>query len=399
MAEITLEKLTKVYGDGTRAVSELDLEIEDGEFVVLVGPSGCGKTSALRMVAGLEPITEGQVVIGGEIVNNLPPKDRDIAMIFQNYALYPHMSAFDNMAFGLKLRGVKKDNRRNRVTGAAQTLGLAEVLKKKPRTLSGGQRQRVAMGRAIVREPRAFLMDEPLSNLDAKLRVEMRAEIARLQRELAVTTIYVTHDQVEAMTLGDRVAIMRDGLLQQVAKPQELYDRPRNLFVAEFIGSPAMNLVGAELARSNGSVVASFGESALRVDERVLTSRPALKNFEGRRLILGIRPEDIEDAALTGGAADGAKLSAIVDIREDMGSEVFVHFNVGGKAVLGEDVQAAVGEDAAEVARTAQRKGSVWVARVDRDTRAEEQKPVELAVDTSRLHFFDPDTGDAIYSA
>jgi multiple sugar transport system ATP-binding protein len=398
MAEITLEKLTKVYGDGTRAVSELDLEIEDGEFVVLVGPSGCGKTSALRMVAGLEPITDGQVVIGGEIVNNLPPKDRDIAMIFQNYALYPHMSAFDNMAFGLKLRGVKKDNRRNRVTGAAQTLGLAEVLRKKPRTLSGGQRQRVAMGRAIVREPRAFLMDEPLSNLDAKLRVEMRAEIARLQRELAVTTIYVTHDQVEAMTLGDRVAIMRDGLLQQVAKPQELYDRPRNLFVAEFIGSPAMNLIGVDLASANGAVVASFGDSSLRVDERVLSSRPALKNFEGKRLILGIRPEDIEDAALAGGTADGTKLSAVVDIREDMGSEVFVHFNVGGKAVLGEDVQAAVGEDAAAVARTAQQQGSVWVARVDRDTRAEEQKPVELVVDTSRLHFFDPETGDAIYS-
>jgi multiple sugar transport system ATP-binding protein len=398
MAEITLEKLTKVYGDGTRAVSELDLEIEDGEFVVLVGPSGCGKTSALRMVAGLEPITDGQVVIGGEIVNNLPPKDRDIAMIFQNYALYPHMSAFDNMAFGLKLRGVKKDNRRNRVTGAAQTLGLAEVLRKKPRTLSGGQRQRVAMGRAIVREPRAFLMDEPLSNLDAKLRVEMRAEIARLQRELAVTTIYVTHDQVEAMTLGDRVAIMRDGLLQQVAKPQELYDRPRNLFVAEFIGSPAMNLIGVDLASANGAVVASFGDSSLRVDERVLSSRPALKNFEGKRLILGIRPEDIEDAALAAGTADGTKLSAVVDIREDMGSEVFVHFNVGGKAVLGEDVQAAVGEDAAAVARTAQQQGSVWVARVDRDTRAEEQKPVELVVDTSRLHFFDPETGDAIYS-
>jgi multiple sugar transport system ATP-binding protein len=246
MAEITLEKLTKVYGDGTRAVSELDLEIDDGEFVVLVGPSGCGKTSALRMVAGLEPITEGRVLIGGEVVNKLPPKDRDIAMIFQNYALYPHMSAFDNMAFGLKLRGMKKERRGTRVTGAATTLGLAEVLPKKPRTLSGGQRQRVAMGRAIVREPRAFLMDEPLSNLDAKLRVEMRAEIARLQRELGVTTIYVTHDQVEAMTLGDRVAIMRDGVLQQVAKPQELYDRPRNLFVAEFIGSPAMNLVGAD---------------------------------------------------------------------------------------------------------------------------------------------------------
>jgi multiple sugar transport system ATP-binding protein len=388
MAEIRLERLTKVYGDGTRAVSELDLEIDDGEFVVLVGPSGCGKTSALRMVAGLEPITEGKVVIGGEVVNRLPPKDRDIAMIFQNYALYPHMSAFDNMAFGLKLRGMKRDRRGERVNGTARTLGLAEVLPKKPRTLSGGQRQRVAMGRAIVREPRAFLMDEPLSNLDAKLRVEMRAEIARLQRELGVTTIYVTHDQVEAMTLGDRVAIMRDGVLQQVAKPQELYDRPRNLFVAEFIGSPAMNLVGADLVRSNGRWAAKFGDVSLPVGERVLSSRPALPKFEGRRLILGVRPEDIEDAAF----GDGERLSAIVDIREDMGSEVYVHFDPGARMVPGEDVKAAVGEDTAEV------KGFAWVARLDRDTAAAERERIELAIDNNRLHFFDPETGDAIYS-
>ena len=389
MAEIRLERLTKVYGDGTRAVSELDLEIGDGEFVVLVGPSGCGKTSALRMIAGLEPITEGKVVIGGEVVNKLPPKDRDIAMIFQNYALYPHMSAFDNMAFGLKLRGMKRDRRGERVNGAARTLGLAEVLPKKPRTLSGGQRQRVAMGRAIVREPRAFLMDEPLSNLDAKLRVEMRAEIARLQRELGVTTIYVTHDQVEAMTLGDRVAIMRDGVLQQVAKPQELYDRPRNLFVAEFIGSPAMNLIGADLERSDGALLARFGDHSLRIGERVLSARSALPRFEGKRVILGVRPEDIEDAVF----ATGERLSAVVDIREDMGSEVFVHFGIGGKPVVGEDVRAAVGEDAAEVKR------SIWVARVDRETKAAEERPLELAVDANRLHFFDPETGDAIYSA
>jgi multiple sugar transport system ATP-binding protein len=387
MAEITLEQLTKVYGDGTRAVSDLDLEIEDGEFVVLVGPSGCGKTSALRMVAGLEPISSGRVLIDGEIVNKLPPKDRDIAMIFQNYALYPHMSAFDNMAFGLKLRGMKRERRGDRVRSTATTLGLAEVLPKKPRTLSGGQRQRVAMGRAIVREPKAFLMDEPLSNLDAKLRVEMRAEIARLQRELGVTTIYVTHDQVEAMTLGDRVAIMRDGVLQQVAKPQELYDRPRNLFVAEFIGSPAMNLVGADLARSNGGLVAKFGETALPVGEGVLSSRPGLPGFEGRRLILGVRPEDIEDARFGG----GEPLSATVDIREDMGAEVFVHFDPGAKMIAGEDVRAAVGEDAAEV------KGSAWVARLDRDTAASERERIELAIDTDRLHFFDPESGDAIY--
>jgi multiple sugar transport system ATP-binding protein len=394
MAEITLDKLTKVYGDGTRAVSELDLAIEDGEFVVLVGPSGCGKTSALRMVAGLEPITEGRVVIGGEVVNKLPPKDRDIAMIFQNYALYPHMSAFDNMAFGLKLRGMKKNRRRDRVNGAAKTLGLAEVLPKKPRTLSGGQRQRVAMGRAIVREPQAFLMDEPLSNLDAKLRVEMRAEIARLQRELNVTTIYVTHDQVEAMTLGDRVAIMRGGLLQQVARPQELYDRPRNLFVAEFIGSPAMNLVGADLAPANGGMSATFGQRSLQIGGPVLQRRPALRRFTGRRVILGVRPEDIEDAEHADGAAEGTRLAAVVDIREDMGSEVFVHFGVDAKAVRGEDVRAAVGEEVAEVAGV---KGNVWVARVDRETGAQEGARLHLVVDTSRLHFFDPDTGDAIY--
>jgi len=389
MAEITLEGLTKVYSDGTRAVSDLNLEIGDGEFVVLVGPSGCGKTSALRMVAGLEPITEGKVLIGGEVVNKLPPKDRDIAMIFQNYALYPHMSAFDNMAFGLKLRGMKRDRRGERVNGTARTLGLAEVLPKKPRTLSGGQRQRVAMGRAIVREPRAFLMDEPLSNLDAKLRVEMRAEIARLQRELGVTTIYVTHDQVEAMTLGDRVAIMRDGILQQVAGPQALYDRPSNLFVAEFIGSPAMNLIGADLERSNGALIARFGDHSLRIGERVLSARPALPTFEGKRIILGVRPEDMEDAEF----AEGEPLTAVVDIREDMGSEVYVHFGIGGKPVVGEDVRAAVGEDAAEVKR------SIWVARVDRDTKAAEQHMIQLKVDGNRLHFFDPETGEAIYSA
>jgi multiple sugar transport system ATP-binding protein len=398
MAEITLEKLTKIYGDGTRAVSELDLEIDDGEFVVLVGPSGCGKTSALRMVAGLEPITEGRVLIGGEVVNKLPPKDRDIAMIFQNYALYPHMSAFDNMAFGLKLRGVKREPRRERVKSAARTLGLAGVLPKKPRTLSGGQRQRVAMGRAIVREPRAFLMDEPLSNLDAKLRVEMRAEIARIQRELDVTTIYVTHDQVEAMTLGDRVAIMRDGLLQQVARPQDLYDRPRNLFVAEFIGSPAMNLIRGSLIPTNGGLTAKFGINGLTVGEPVLNSRPALKTFVGKRVIVGVRPEDLEDADLAGGAPDGRRLSAVVDIREDMGSEVFIHFGVGGEAVESEDVKAAVGEEAVEVSRgMAKDQGTAWVARLDRDTKAAEQGRVELVVDTDRLHFFDPESGDAIY--
>jgi multiple sugar transport system ATP-binding protein len=398
MAEITLESLTKVYPDGTLAVRDLDLEIRDGEFAVLVGPSGCGKTTALRMVAGLEAITEGVVRIGGRVVNALPPKDRDVAMIFQNYALYPHMSAFKNMAFGLKMRKVRRPEIGRRVGDAARVLGLDHVLPKRPRTLSGGQRQRVAMGRAIVREPQAFLMDEPLSNLDAKLRVEMRAEIARLQRDLEVTTIYVTHDQVEAMTLGDRVAVMRDGLLQQFDRPQQLYDEPRNLFVAEFIGSPAMNLVGADLVRSNGSMFAQFGEHRLRLDDAALEARPALPRFEGKRIILGIRPEDLEDAAIAGGTPDDRRLAATVDIREDMGSEVFVHFGVGGPAVRGEDVAAAMGEEALEATMAqAKKKGSLWVGRVDRESRAREGEKIEFAVSTQRLHFFDPETGRGIY--
>jgi multiple sugar transport system ATP-binding protein len=398
VAEITLDKLTKVYPDGTRAVKSLDLEIGDGELVVFVGPSGCGKTTALRMVAGLEPITEGQVRIGGRVVNNLPPKNRDIAMIFQNYALYPHMSAYKNMAFGLKLRKLEKREIDRRVRDAARVLGLEDVLRKRPRTLSGGQRQRVAMGRAIVREPQAFLMDEPLSNLDAKLRVEMRAEIARIQRDLGVTTIYVTHDQVEAMTLGDRVAVLRDGVLQQFEKPQVLYDHPRNLFVAEFIGSPAMNLVGADVVREDGRLRADFGEHRLEIGESVLSARPGLARFEGKPLILGIRPEDLEDASIAGDSA-GGRLAAVVDIREDMGSEVFVHFGSGGRPVRGEDVAAAIGDEAIEATeQQARGKGSIFVARLDRHTRAQEGEKIELAVDTDRLHFFDPATGEGIYA-
>ena len=396
MAEIALEHLTKVYPDGTKAVTSLDLEIEDGELVVFVGPSGCGKTTALRMIAGLEEITSGTVRIGDEVVNDLPPKDRDIAMIFQNYALYPHMSAFDNMAFGLKLRKVPREERRTRVGRTARMLGLPLVLGKKPRTLSGGQRQRVAMGRAIVREPQAFLMDEPLSNLDAKLRVEMRAEIARLQRDLSVTTIFVTHDQVEAMTLGDRVVVLRDGLLQQFDGPQQLYDRPANLFVAEFIGSPSMNLVEAGLERKNGGMVASFGEHRITLDGRTFDERPGLQSYDGQRVILGIRPEDLEDASFAPGA--GSRIAASVDIREDMGSEVFVHFAIGAPPVRQSDVAAAVGEEAIEAtAEQARRRGAVFVARIDRESRAGEGEPIELAVDTRRLHFFDVESGRGIY--
>jgi multiple sugar transport system ATP-binding protein len=398
VAEITLEKLNKVYPDGTHAVRDLDLEVDDGQFVVFVGPSGCGKTSALRMIAGLEPISDGIVRIGGKIVNDLPPKNRDVAMVFQNYALYPHMTAYKNMAFGLKMRQVDKVEIDRRVRDAARVLGLEDVLRKRPRTLSGGQRQRVAMGRAIVREPQAFLMDEPLSNLDAKLRVEMRAEIARIQRDLEVTTIYVTHDQVEAMTLGDEVAVMRDGVLQQYDVPQMLYDRPVNLFVAEFIGSPAMNVVGVDLERENGSLFARFGEHRVRLDDEFLSSRPALAGFENKPLILGIRPEDLEDAALATDAPADRRIAANVDIREDMGSDVYVHFGAGGRPVRGEDVAAAIGEEAIEATEQQTKgKGSLFVARVGRQSTAREGDRVELLVTTSRLHFFDPETGRGIY--
>jgi multiple sugar transport system ATP-binding protein len=397
VAEIELDKLTKVYGDGTQAVSELDLVIQNGEFMVFVGPSGCGKTTALRMIAGLEQITDGTVRIGGEVVNRLPPKDRDVAMVFQNYALYPHMSAYDNMGFALKMRGVAKGEIDLRVRGAARVLGLSEVLTKKPRTLSGGQRQRVAMGRAIVRQPQAFLMDEPLSNLDAKLRVEMRAEISRIQRNLAVTTIYVTHDQVEAMTMGDRVAVMRGGHLQQVASPQELYDRPANLFVAEFIGSPAMNLIRANLVRDGGVVQVLFADGALTVPEPVSVARPSLASFEGREVIVGIRPEDLEDASIS---RDGVRdvLPVEVDIREDMGSEVFAHFAVDAEPVQTQEVLEAMEEDdVAGAVRERMRRGVPFIARLDRGTGAREGERLELAVDTSRLHFFDPETGAGIY--
>jgi multiple sugar transport system ATP-binding protein len=399
MAQIKLEKLTKVYPDGTKAVDALDLEIRDGELVVLVGPSGCGKTSALRMVAGLEDVTDGRVWIGDEIVNRVPPKDRDIAMIFQNYALYPHMTAYKNMGFALKMQGVDRREVAARVEKAARVLGLNDVLKKRPRTLSGGQRQRVAMGRAIVREPQAFLMDEPLSNLDAKLRVEMRAEIARLQRDLGVTTLYVTHDQIEAMTLGDRVAVLRDGLLQQFDDPSELYERPVNLFVAEFIGSPAMNLVGADLRHSDGSLLAEFGEHRLRLDDSLLAELPALKRFEGKRVILGVRPEDLEDATLVPGTPNDQRIGAVVDIREDTGSEILYHFGVGAPPVRGEDVKAAVGAEAIEATEEqAKKKGSLFVARLGRDTRAREGERLDLMVRTDRVRFFDPETGLGIYT-
>jgi multiple sugar transport system ATP-binding protein len=391
MAGITLENLTKVYDDGTRAVRSLDLDILDGELMVFVGPSGCGKTTALRMIAGLEEVTEGEIRIGDQIVNDLPAKKRDIAMVFQNYALYPSMSVYDNMAFGLKMRRLPKSEIKRRVTDAARILGLAGELGKKPGALSGGQRQRVAMGRAIVREPRVFLMDEPLSNLDAKLRIQMRAEIARIQRDLAVTTVYVTHDQSEAMTLGDRVSVMQGGRLQQSGIPQEVYDRPANLFVAGFIGSPPMNILRATLERSETGLSVRMGEVMIALRPETVAERPALEGYVGRPLAFGIRPEDLEDAALVPDASRHARLSTKVDIREDMGAEVYLHLPLPAEAVASEPT-ATPHDRVAE----ADERPVAFVARVDRDTRAREGEPIELVVDTTRLHFFDLETGLAI---
>jgi multiple sugar transport system ATP-binding protein len=397
MAKIVLEDVWKVYPDGTEAVRSLSLDIADGEFMVLVGPSGCGKTTALRMVAGLEVITRGKVMIGDRVVNDVPPKERDIAMVFQNYALYPHMTVFDNMAFGLKLQKVPKTEIDSRVREAGQILGLDELLHKKPAALSGGQRQRVAMGRAIVRHPQAFLMDEPLSNLDAKLRVATRAQIARLQRELGVTTIYVTHDQTEAMTMGDRVAVMRKGVLQQVDSPQSLYEHPTNLFVAGFIGSPAMNLVEAKLSSSDGGVVVELGQFRLPVPGDVIAERPALRDYDGRRVVLGIRPEDMEDAALVSDAPAERRISSTVELSEALGSDVVVHFPIDAPPALTDDVKELAADiDEAVAAPTAAHTTNV-LARLNPRTQAQAGDRIELVVDTHRLHFFDIETGAGIY--
>jgi multiple sugar transport system ATP-binding protein len=394
VAEIQLVDLQKTYADGTYAVKGVNLTIHDGEFVVLVGPSGCGKTSVLRMVAGLEEVTEGEVRIGGRSVNDLLPKHRDIAMVFQNYALYPHMNVYDNMAFGLRQRRLPKTQIDKRVREAARVLGLDETLLKKPRTLSGGQRQRVAMGRAIVREPQAFLMDEPLSNLDAKLRVEMRVEILHLQRRLSVTTMYVTHDQTEAMTMGDRVAVMRGGLVQQVDTPQRLYDEPANLFVAEFIGSPKMNLFEAELVNSDG-VRARFGSHELRLGARLLAERPQIASRVGSQVVLGVRPEDMRDAELERDVPPGATLHVVPELREEMGPEALLHFRLDVPPVLRSDVLAAAqGDDGTLPAP--EMLATPFVARVSREARAREGEPVELAVSPDRLYLFDVQSGEAI---
>jgi multiple sugar transport system ATP-binding protein len=399
VSEIVFDGVTKVFDDGTVAVRDLNLEVDDGSLMVFVGPSGCGKTTALRMVAGLEDVTSGEIRIGDRRVNDVAPKNRDIAMVFQNYALYPHLSVFENMAFSLRLRHYKKPEVKDRVEGTAKTLALYELLTRKPGQLSGGQRQRVAMGRAIVREPKAFLMDEPLSNLDAKLRVQMRAEISRLQRDVDVTTIYVTHDQVEAMTMGDRVAVLKLGVLQQADTPSRLYRRPTNLFVAGFIGSPAMNMVEATIEQEDDRLFVVFGGHRLAVDERTEEQRPALHSYVDRSVILGIRPEDMEDAALEHGAPEDRRLGTTVDLREDMGSEVYIHFAVDCPPVLTEDTKELAvdrGLDVEELAARETQKTS-FVARFDANTTADERDRIEVSVDTRALYFFDPDNGMSIW--
>ena len=384
MATITLDDIDKVYENGFQAVTDLSLDIDDGEFLVLVGPSGCGKSTALRMIAGLESISAGELRIGDRVVNDLEPKDRDIAMVFQSYALYPHLTVRDNIAFALKLQKMPKEEIERRVADAARTLELTENLDRRPAQLSGGQRQRVAMGRAIVRQPQAFLMDEPLSNLDAKLRVQMRAEIAKLQHELNITTVYVTHDQIEAMTMGDRVAVMSKGSLMQVDSPQNLYDKPDNLFVAAFIGSPQMNLLAATVSSNGDATTLSVGSNVLTVPASVSAAHPSLAGFDGRLVAVGIRPEHLTAAA----DGDPDTIKGVIDVREGLGSEVILHMATD-----------AVGVDTAAAENKADTSERVVVARVEPHTTAQVGERAVLAVDTGRIHLFDLETGRSLRAA
>jgi multiple sugar transport system ATP-binding protein len=389
MATVVLDNVNKVYDNGYHAIHDLSLDISDGEFLVLVGPSGCGKSTALRMIAGLETITNGEMRIGDRVVNDVEPKDRDIAMVFQNYALYPHMTVYDNIGFALKLAKVPKDEIDRRVRKAAETLELTGYLDRKPGQLSGGQRQRVAMGRAIVRQPAAFLMDEPLSNLDAKLRVQMRAEIAGLQRDLGVTTFYVTHDQVEAMTMGDRVAVIKDGYLQQVDSPQNLYDQPANVFVAAFIGSPSMNLYDATVSINGDGGSIQLGSQTLALAPESLQARPALRNYDGKRVVLGVRPEDFEDATLATNVRPGAVLNSQVSLIEALGAEIMVHFRLDAAHVDSGDPDKV--EEAGTTAANA-------VGRFNPRSRVKLGEKADIAVATENLHFFDIESRLAIWS-
>ncbi|HSM64840.1 MAG TPA: sn-glycerol-3-phosphate ABC transporter ATP-binding protein UgpC [Ilumatobacteraceae bacterium] len=388
MATVKLDKINKVYENGFHAIHDLDLEIADKEFLVLVGPSGCGKSTALRMIAGLETISGGTMMIGDRVVNDVEPKDRDIAMVFQNYALYPHMSVYDNIGFALKLAKVPKAEIDTRVRKAAAILELEENLDRKPGQLSGGQRQRVAMGRAIVRQPAAFLMDEPLSNLDAKLRVQMRAEIASLQRELAVTTVYVTHDQIEAMTMGDRVAVLKDGYLQQVDTPQNLYDHPVNVFVAAFIGSPSMNLFEAQVDVSGDVGTVTLGSNVIGLPQETFQKHPKLRNYDGRRIIIGIRPEDYEDAALAPEVPESQRITSTITLVEALGAEIMAHFRIDAPTVDSGDPDAAEDKTGKDGANAVGRFNPRSTVRM-RDT-------VEIAISTENMHFFDPETRQTI---
>ncbi len=387
MSEVVLDKVNKLYPNGYHAVTDLSLDIADGEFLVLVGPSGCGKSTALRMVAGLESISGGTLKVGDRVVNDVHPSDRDIAMVFQNYALYPHMTVRQNIAFALKLNKTPKEELNARVAEAAKILELDEWLDRKPGQLSGGQRQRVAMGRAIVRRPAAFLMDEPLSNLDAKLRVQMRSEIARIQRDLGTTTIYVTHDQVEAMTMGDRVAVMKKGVLQQVDTPQQLYDNPNNLFVAAFIGSPSMNLLEGSVTQSGAGVSLKLGSQELHLDDNVLNARPGLRRALGQQVAAGIRPEDLHDPAERPNHPANQRLKAMVDLTEALGSDMMVHARIDAPRVVTDDVKE--GDEGAEEAVGEGRPN--MMARFGPRSTVKFGDTVELCVDVERLHFFDSD--------
>ena len=391
MGAIDIKSAGKIYPNGTRALEDVSITINDGEFVVLVGPSGCGKTTLLRMVAGLEDITEGEISIGDKIVNDVAPKDRDIAMVFQNYALYPHMSVFDNMAFSLKLRKLPKDEIDKKVKDAAKTLEISELLDRKPKALSGGQRQRVAMGRAIVRNPQAFLMDEPLSNLDAKLRVQMRAELGQLHTQLQTTTLYVTHDQVEAMTMGDRVAVIRKGELQQIDTPREIYLNPRNIFVAGFIGSPSMNFVYADVGVKNGSIELSFGNDQIDYNGKKLDE---LKAFENKEIVMGIRPEAFEDGNYANESEFSESIKVSVSLLEQLGSDSYIHFYKDIKPVQTEAIEEILADDGEDISILGD--NTKFIARINPNSTVVEGEEIELKIDPSKLHFFNPDTGDAI---
>ncbi len=411
MAEVTLEDVTKVYGEEVVAVRDMNLDIPDGEFVVFVGPSGCGKSTALRMIAGLEDITQGKVFIGDNVVNDLPPRERDIAMVFQNYALYPHMNVRENMGFALKLRKMNKSEINRRVEEAARILSIERFLDRKPKALSGGQRQRVALGRAIVREPKAFLMDEPLSNLDAKLRVQMRTEISKLHNRIGTTTIYVTHDQTEAMTMADRIVVLKDGIVQQIADPQHMYEYPDNIFVAGFIGSPAMNFIRARLERENGGHVVTFGRTRIPVSNEVAHTAKERHNkdigeFANKEVILGIRPEHIEDASIAEGM-EGMKFSDKENVMEvdpqvieSMGSEKYVYFEIPREhAAHLETLEEMVGEgggDGDGQGASPEASGDMMVARVSAESHAHRGDKMRLAIDANKIHLFDPETEKAI---